>query len=262
MIDKELLTKHIKNNEERQWVMKTLSKVASVCKSHTIKCTDFYDPYQIAVCEPILNQILEVKYLIAGGYAQAERKVIIIYPEYMEVKKEDFPICAIDVTGKFKKNDLTHRDFLGAILNLGLKREKVGDILVGDGQANIIASKELCDFIRMNLEKISKYKVNIEQVSFDELINVQEDFKLIHSTVSSLRLDAIIGVGFGESRNAISKLISNDRVKVNFKPINQPSYMIAEGDLISFKGKGRIILDKIGNKTKKDRYPICIKRMI
>ncbi|TCO78963.1 YlmH family RNA-binding protein [Marinisporobacter balticus] len=262
MIDKELLTKNIKNNEERQWIMKTLSKVESVCKGHIIKYTDFYDPYQIAVCVPTLNQIVEVKYLIAGGYEQAERKVIIIYPEYMQVKKEDFPICAIRVTGKFEKNDLTHRDFLGAILNLGLKREKVGDILVRDGQADMIVSEELCDFIRMNLEKISKYRINIEQITFDALINVQEDFRLVCSTVASLRLDAIIGVGFGESRNAISKLISNDRVKVNFRPINQPSYTIAEGDLISFKGKGRIILDKIGNKTKKDKYQICIKRMI
>lgn len=242
--------------------MKVLDKVESVCKSHTIRCTDFYDPYQISLCESILNNILDISYMIEGGYDKAERKVIVIYPEYMELYKEDIPISGIKIEGKFENKDLTHRDFLGAILNLGLKREKVGDILVGDGQANIILRNELCDFIQLNLEKISKYKVDVGEIPFCELIEIEEDFKIIRATVASLRLDTIIGVGFGESRNAISKLIGNDRVKVNFKIVNQPSYVIEQGDMISFKGKGRIILDKIGNKTKKDRYQISIKRMI
>ncbi|QEK11981.1 hypothetical protein FQB35_06135 [Crassaminicella thermophila] len=262
MINKEVLIKHIKKHEERQLIMKTLNKVESVLKSHTIRCTDFYDPYQISLCIPILENIMDIKYVIEGGYEKAERKVIIIYPEYMSLDEKNCPISAIKISGKFQEEDLTHRDFLGAILGLGLKREKIGDILVGDRQANIIAFKELNDFIRLNLEKISKYKVTVEESSFHDLIKVQEDFKLVYTTVASLRLDTIAGAGFGESRNAIARLISNDRAKVNFKPVNQPSYILNEGDIISFKGKGRIILDTIGNKTKKDRYKVLIKRMI
>ncbi|QZY57138.1 RNA-binding protein [Crassaminicella profunda] len=262
MINKESLTKHIKNTEERYVVMKTLNKVESVLKSHGVRVTDFYNPYEISLCIPILNQILDINYLVVGGYENAERRVIIIYPEYMEISEEEYPIGAIKVSGRFMKDELTHRDFLGAVLGLGLKREKIGDILVGDGQANIIAHKELCDYILLNLEKVSKFKINIERIYFNDLMKVEENFKIIQGSVSALRLDSILGTGFGESRNAISKLINNDRVKVNFKPVNQPSYILHEGDLISFKGKGRIILDQIGNKTKKDRYKVIIKRIV
>ncbi|QXM05846.1 RNA-binding protein [Crassaminicella indica] len=262
MINKEALIKHIKNNEERQIVMKTLNKVDSVLKSYRVCITDFYDPYQISLCIPVLNQIRDINYLVTGGYETAERRVIIIYPEYMEIEEEDYPIGAIKISGKFMKDSLNHRDFLGAVLGLGLKREKIGDILVGDGQANIIAYKELCDYILLNLEKVSKYKVNIESISFNDLMKVEKHFKIIYGTVSSLRLDSILSAGFGESRNTISKLIHNNRVKVNFKPVNQPSYVLHEGDLISFKGRGRIILDQIGDKTKKDRYKVIIKRIV
>ncbi|MCT4621365.1 MAG: YlmH/Sll1252 family protein [Marinisporobacter sp.] len=262
MIDKENLIKHIKNTEERYVVMKVLNKVESVLKNHTICTTDFYDPYQTSLCVPLLDQIRDINYIVTGGYKEAERRVMIIYPEYIELMEDDCPIRAIKISGKFTKDTLSHRDFLGSVLGLGLRREKIGDILVGDGQTNLIAHKELCDYILVNLEKVSKYKVNIEEISFCDLMKVKEEFKMIHGTVATLRLDSILGTGFGESRSAIAKLINNDRVKVNFKPVNQPSYILNEGDLISFKGKGRIILDQIGNKTKKDRYKVMIKRIV
>ncbi|MCT4606421.1 MAG: YlmH/Sll1252 family protein [Marinisporobacter sp.] len=261
-MNKENLIKHIKNTEERYIVMKVLNKVESVLKNHTICTTDFYDPYQISLCIPLLNQIREINYIIAGGYEEAERRVIIIYPEYMELMEEDDPIGAIKISGKFTKDTLTHRDFLGSVLGLGLRREKIGDLLVGDGQTNLIAHKELCDYILVNLEKVSKYKVNIEKIFFYDLMKVEKEFKMIHGTVATLRLDSILSTGFGESRSMVAKLINNDRVKVNFKPVNQPSYILNEGDLISFKGKGRIILDQIGNKTKKDRVKVIIKRIV
>lgn len=261
-MNKENLIKHIKNTEERYIVMKVLNKVESVLKNHTICTTDFYDPYQISLCIPLLNQIREINYIIAGGYEEAERRVIIIYPEYMELMEEDDSIGAIKISGKFTKDTLTHRDFLGSVLGLGLRREKIGDLLVGDGQMNLIAHKELCDYILVNLEKVSKYKVNIEKIFFYDLMKVEKEFKMIHGTVATLRLDSILSTGFGESRSMVAKLINNDRVKVNFKPVNQPSYILNEGDLISFKGKGRIILDQIGNKTKKDRVKVIIKRIV
>ncbi|WP_129596379.1 RNA-binding protein [Anaerophilus nitritogenes] len=262
MIDKEKLIKHIKNDEERKIVMKVLNKMESSLKGYTIKASDFYDPYQISLCESIFRNFDDINYKIFGGYEKAERKIMIFYPEYMELQKEDCPICGIRIYGKFSKEDISHRDFLGAILNLGLKREKIGDILIDDGQANVIIFKELYDYIQINLEKISKYKVNVELIPFSNMIQVQEETKIINTTVASLRIDSILSAGFKESRSSIGRNIQYDKVKVNFKPINQSSYMLKEGDLISVRGKGRIILDQIENKTKKDRYRVIIKRMI
>ncbi|WP_199873016.1 RNA-binding protein [Inediibacterium massiliense] len=257
-----MIIKHIKDDEERKVVMKVLNKMESTFRGHTIKSSDFYDPYQISLCVPIFHHFHDITYKIFGGYEKAERKVMIFYPEYLTLEEKDCPICAIRIYGKFSKEDISHRDFLGAILNLGLKREKIGDILIDDGQAHVIIFKELYEYIQMNLEKISKYKVNVELIPFSNIIDIEEKVEWIHTTVASLRLDSILSAGFKESRSSIGKNIQYDKVKVNFKPVNQSSYILKQGDLISVKGKGRIILDQIENKTKKDRYRVIIKRMI
>lgn len=262
LINKETLVKHIKKKEDYQVVMKALDKAESVLKNHRILCTDFYDPYQITICSHVLNNILDVRFAIVGGHEGAERQVMIIYPEYMSMEEIDSPIGALKITGKFNKDDLSHRDFLGSILGLGLKREKTGDILVSDGQANVIAFREICEYIRLNLEKVARYKVDVENISFDEMIKNELEYKLIHTTVAALRLDTVLAAGFGESRSSISKLINNDRVKVNWKVVNEPAYTLSEGDVISFRGKGRIFLESIGGKSKKDRYKVVIKRII
>lgn len=255
------MTKHIKNYEDQQLIVRILDKVESVLKNYTVCCTDFYDPYRISLCTSILDQVSDIKYLVTGGYEQAERQTIVIYPEFMEIDEAYIPTVILKIQGRFTKQDLTHRDFLGAILGLGLKREKIGDILVGEGQANIVIFEELCDYIRFNLDKVSRYKVNIEKITAEDMLEIEENFKRIQATAPSLRLDVIVSIGFGESRNTISKLIKNDNVKVNWQPMNQSSYIVSEGDVISFKGKGRIILEQVGAKTKKDRYKIVVKKL-
>ncbi|WZL74769.1 YlmH/Sll1252 family protein [Clostridiaceae bacterium 35-E11] len=262
MLNKEVLTKHIKNYENQQLTARIIDKAESVLKNYTVCYTDFYDPYQIALGTSVLDNIPDIKYLVTGGYKKAERQIIIIYPAFMESKEVDIPMIILNIQGRFAKQDLTHRDFLGAILGLGLKREKVGDILVGEGQANIVIFEELWDYIQFNLDKVSNYKVNIQKITTEDMIEVEENFKRIQATAPSLRLDVIVSIGFGESRNTLSKLIKNDNVKVNWQPINQSSYIVSEGDVISFRGKGRIILEQIGAKTKKDRYKITVKKLI
>ena len=242
--------------------MQVLNKAESTLKNHVSRCTDFYDPYQIALCESSIKRVDGIRYMISGGRDHAERKIIVIYPDYVHQDELELPIEALRLTGKFTQGDLSHRDFLGGLLGLGLKREKIGDIFVGNGEAVVIAFHELCQFIHLNLDKIGRYGIQVEKIKFDEIKPPEERYKLINTTVASLRLDAIVGSGFEESRSSISKLIHHDRVKVNWKPVNNPAYTIEEGDIISFKGKGRIIIEEVAGLTKKDRYRIRIKRMI
>ncbi|KXG75966.1 YlmH family RNA-binding protein [Thermotalea metallivorans] len=262
MIDKEGLTRHIVNLDDKIMAIRTLDKAESVLKNYIPRYTDFFDPYQISLCTHALHRIAGLKYIVTGGREGAERQIIMLYPEFMEDMEIENPLRVLKLEGKLGGDSFTHRDVLGAILGLGIKREKIGDIIAGNGRAYVVSFKEICDFIQWNLEKISRYKVTANFVDFCDIEEHEESYKLIESTVPSLRLDAVIGVGFGESRSSLSKLINNDRVKVNWKPINNPAHPVQEGDVISFKGKGRMILLQVGNKTKKDRYQVIIKRMI
>ncbi len=262
MIDKEVLTRHIRNFDDKIFISRVLDRAEVVLKNYIPRNTDFCDPYQISLCKPILNKLGELKYFVTGGFNQPERQIIVLFPDYMEKEEVESPLEFLQIKGDFDKNNLSHRDILGAVLGLGIKREKIGDIIICKNCAYIVAFKEICDFINGNLEKISHYKVETNVVGFDDIKIPEENYKLIETTVQSLRLDALVGIGFGESRSSLSKLIGNERVKVNWKPINNPAHLLHEGDVVSFKGKGRIMLLAVGNKTKKDRYKVTIKRMI
>ncbi|MBB6216974.1 RNA-binding protein YlmH [Anaerosolibacter carboniphilus] len=262
MIDREGLTRHIRSAEDKIIISRMLDRAEAVLKNYIPRNTDFFDPYQISLCRPILNKLDELKYFIAGGVAQSERQIIVMFPDYMEPEEIESPLSVLQIDGDFENNNLSHRDILGAILGLGIKREKIGDIIVSANCAYIVSFKEICDFMNGNLAKISRYSIETNLVDLENIKIQEENYKLIETTVPSLRLDALVGVGFGESRSSLSKMIGNDRVKVNWKPINNPAHPVHEGDVISFKGKGRILLLEVGNKTKKDRYKVTIKRMI
>lgn len=262
MIDKEGLTRHINSIEDKIFISRVLDRAEGVLKNYSPRNTDFCDPYQISLCRPILSKIRELKYFVSGGFGQAERQIIVMFPDYMESDEIDNPLRCLRIDGNFEQDSISHRDVLGSVLGLGIKREKIGDIIISKNCGYIVSFKDICDFIDGNLEKISRYKVETKIVTLEDIQIPQEKYKLIETTVPSLRLDVMIGVGFGESRNSLSKMIGNDKVKVNWKPINNPAHLVHEGDVISFKGKGRIVLLEVGNKTKKDRLKVTIQRMI
>lgn len=262
MSKREDLIKHLQTNEERYTGLRLLDKVDKVLKDHREVFTDFLDPYQVSLCLPILKKIGDINFYTCGIAQEAERKIILLLPEYMEMEENNIPITGVKLLGDFTKNDISHRDVLGSILGLGIKREKIGDIYTGDGYAYIIAFKEICKYISLYLDKISKYKVSSEEVTTEEINKLEDNYKLINATVPSLRLDVILSAGFNGSRSSIAKKINNDRVKVNWKPVNQSSYTLNKGDMISYKGLGRVQLLDIIGKTKKDRLKVTIKRYI
>ncbi len=256
------LVKHLRTDEDKYLVFRMLDKVDMVLKDHRVSFTDFLDPHQISVGTQILNKIDNISYTVNGIIDSAERKIIIVYPKYLEKESIEVPINVIKFTGDFNKEDISHRDILGSILGLGVKREKIGDIYINKGHAYIIAYKEINEYIALYMDKVSKYKVIIEEISSDEINRVEENYKLIYSTIPSLRLDVVLSAGFGVSRSSLSKKMNNDRVKVNWKPINQSSYTLSPGDMISFRGMGRIQLLEVNGKSKKDRLKVVIKRFL
>ena len=139
-----------------------------------------------------LSKIYDIKYSVDGGYDNAERKVIFIYPYYMEYEDIECPLEIVQVEGNFKFKEISHKDYLGAILNLGIVREKIGDIIIHENFCQVVVTSGICDFLTINLNKVSRNKVIVKKISRDDIIPNSPNYKDISFTVSSQRLDCII----------------------------------------------------------------------
>ena len=197
-----------------------------------------------------------------GGYDNAERKVIFIYPYYMEYEDIECPLEIVQVEGNFKFKEISHKDYLGAILNLGIVREKIGDIIIHDNFCQVVVTSGICDFLTINLNKVSRNKVIVKKISRDDIIPNSPNYKDISFTVSSQRLDCIISGLYNISRQDSLKYINGERVHVNYEKITSPSKEVEDNSLISVRGKGRSIIINVGEITKKGRIKVQAKLIV
>ncbi len=132
-----------------------------------------------------------------------------------------------------------HRDVLGALMNLGLKREKFGDIFIRDGIAQMITAREVADYVEFNVQAIGKATVHLHRIPLSEHVKPMEEWEEFAATVSSMRLDVVIAQIYKLSRTKVMPYIEKNLVKVNWKIVDQPAFVLAEGDYISVRGFGR-----------------------
>ena len=241
-----------------------LKRVVDLCeqaeKSYDVVSSDFLSPDLDVFMPSILFHYRDLAYTLDGGYDDAEYKILSVYPDYMIDVTSDIKI--VDVTYLPKYGEIAHRDVLGAVLGLGLKREVIGDILLEEGHVQIVTSDSIATFLSTHLSKIGRITGSVSIVEKDMLIEKIESFKMISSTVKSLRLDSVISSGHNISRSKAVDYIKAERVKLNHNYCNQSSKELNEGDLISIKGLGRIRLIAVNGQSKKDRYRIEIKKYI
>lgn len=258
-MDKQRLTSYIKDIELKNKMFKVIDKANGSLKNYDVRQTDFLNPYEVKNAISILNSNGDIKYTVDGGYKDAERSVLFIYPYYMEYEQVEDTLKFIQIEGNFKFKDVSHKDYLGAILNLGIKREKIGDIIIHDSFCQVIVSADICDFIVMNLNKVSRNNVNVFEICKDKLTPSKSSFKETTFTVSSDRLDCIISGIYNISRQDSLKYINQERVYVNYEKITTSSKLINEKSLISVRGRGRAEVVKIGEVTKKGRIKVNAK---
>jgi len=258
--DKEKYIAHIKDVEQILNMRRILDKIQIVYNTHQVQSTNFLNPYESRLAQSILNRFDQVSYVEDGGFTKAERKVIVIFPEYQLFYLEDSPITPISITGNI--NGLKHSDFLGAILNLGITREKVGDILIHEDNVQVITDNDITDFIVLNLNRVKNSNVKVKTIDRDEIREGIVDFKEVTFTLPSLRLDSIISKAYNISRNDSINIIKNRKVKVNWEPIEKAHFVVDEGDIISVRGYGRFTLYSILHRTKKDRIKVMIRILL
>ena len=259
MNKKEVLEKY-ENSEDKILVANTLDKIQFVEKRNSIENTNFLSLHEISILENLMKKLKYNNYIFYGGYdSTVERKMLIIYPEKLEVifeeNKYDYNNL-IQVISIVLPNELrgkyTHRNYLGAIIKLGVKREKIGDILVSLDGADIIVTKDIAKFLQTELNNLTRFnKSEITIKNIEEINITPPQIKKADIIVPSMRLDSIVSEVVKTSRAKANELILSERVFINNELVLKNSKLVKENDLITVRGKGRFKIGKILNTTKK-----------
>ena len=234
-MDKIKLTSYIKDIGLKNKMFKIIDKANGCLKNYDVRYSDFLNPFEVENAKAILNSNDDLKYSVDGGYDESERKIVFIYPFYMEYEDIDETLRFIQIEGNFKFKSISHKDYLGSLLSLGIKREKIGDIIIHENFCQVIVSFDICDFILMNLEKVSNNNVKLKEISREDIIYSKLKYKDVSFTVTSSRIDCIISGLYNISRQESSKLINNEKVQVNYEKITSCSKEIKAGCLISVR---------------------------
>lgn len=243
--------------EEHAFIDQAVSWKEMVELRHQLLLTDFLDPREQQILANVIgktNEEIQLSFL--GGLKKTERKRAIIAPYYLTIEEHDFKLSLLEANFERKFNILSHRDVLGAFLSLGFDRKKLGDIIVNENIIQLIIAKEISTYVQTNLTKIKRASIRLQEKDLSDMIDINEEWIESDHTVSSMRLDVILKEIYRTSRKKAAELIQKKAVKVNFKIVEDVSYRLYEGDLISVKGKGRSKLLHIHGRTKKNKWRI------
>ncbi len=243
---------------EKQWLEHFTRKLDEVEGNRT-SSTNFLDPRQLELAESALRKKENLSYTVYGGYSQAERNALYIFPTQHTGALP--PVTAIKVEWSGKEDKVGHRDLLGAVLALGLRRDQIGDIvMLEEGGAAIMVIDSKADYICTNLLYVGHMPVDCAIIEPDQLPLAKERGKEIQGTVASLRVDSVLSLGFGASRSKVVRLIKGGLVIVNWRLIDSPSLQLNEGDHVTLKGKGRLFIHSVEGETRKGRIRLKLKK--
>lgn len=249
---------------------------ARTCADYSmITSSDFLDMHQRSAINTLRLPFPDVKRIFYGGFEGAERSIAVFLPDYVEAADEsslreyfirnpdDDPIKIIEVSKDRFSSKLSHRDYLGALMALGIKREMTGDIMVNENGCKIAALEKTAQFIVDNLDKAGRGSLKARLIPLaDAVINTVVQGKPDSFTVSSLRLDSIVKNGFGISRSAACEAINSGIVFVNDVECTKADKRIAENDKIVMRHKGRMIVSDCSSLSKKGRVIVNILRFV
>lgn len=264
MKETELCNRLARTGEDRLLLRRMLDQAVAAERNNQLCRTHFLSPRETALARQLISALGEPAHRFSGGYPDAERQLCLFLPDWMDpetVTEEDLGIGALRVRW-YEGDTLSHRDMLGALMGIGIRRETVGDLLVGADSCDCLVLAELCPFLLQNLTQAGRSKLRVAQISLDELIVPVAARKLIRATVSSLRLDAVAACGFSTSRAKLAEAISSGRVALNDLECTKPDHPVAEGDRIACRGLGKCCLSAVGGRSRKGRIALTLERYI
>lgn len=222
-------------------------------RTNQLTATAFLDPAGIALARIVIRSLNASNVVFSGGYSNAERMRVFFLPDYLnnEYFNPDEYFTALYVTCPF--GSPTHRDYLGSLMGLGIKREALGDILVFQGYTFILCTPQIAPFITANLTRVGCFGIKCKPCALSEIKVPEPVFETITGTVASLRADAVTALAFGISRTTAAELIKDGRLAIDYMEELRPSKELEVGSLLSLRGYGRAKLSATGGTSRKGR---------
>lgn len=261
----ELLNRCARTGEERLLLGRVLDRLSEARDRSVPAHTPFLSPGERRSAEELLAACGQPRYLMFGGYPGAERTVCAFLPDWQE--EEDFladpagPVAALEAL--FSPGAaLTHRDILGSLTGLGISREKLGDILVEEGRAQVLVLREALPILLSQWESAGRLRLKLRELPLEQVEAAPPQVKTVRDTVSALRLDAVCACGFSTSRSKAAGFIAAGRVALNYRECLKADRPVAQGDVLSCRGLGKCVLEQVLGQSKKGRIQVVIQRCV
>ena len=250
-------------NKEELLLQKRLVELSRIAYTREIVTfSEFLNLNELNILHTTPKNMLLSQYKTYGGYGLSERQMAAFLPDALYYDYQ-YPIQIIEISPVNRKfaEELSHRDYLGAVMNLGIERCKLGDILIEDGKAILFAKEELASYIMEHLTRIRHTTVKTSILpAFED--SYEPRYEELKGTVASVRLDTVLSLAYPLSRSKVTGLIEGARVFVNGKLVTSNGYRLKEGDILSVRKMGRIGYNCILSETKKGRYMVSIRKYI
>ncbi len=262
MEKRDLIERLAQTEEDRVLLARLYDRMSRAVRKNIPAAGPFLSPREQALA---LRLLPETDCRLFGGYQGAERALLCYVPDYLDADAflygTDSPVQAL-AASFYEGDSPSHRDFLGALMGAGIKRETVGDILVGPGSCQFLVKREIAPYVLQDLDMAGRTKLHLAPLPLSELRPPALETKKIRDTVAALRLDSVSATGFGLSRGKAAAQIEAGRAAVNGLPCQKPDRLLAQGDTVTIRGLGRIELSEVGGTTRKGRTAVTVLRYV
>lgn len=280
MTKTELLTRFAVDEESRMTLARVLDKAEHAQARNIPAHSQFLTDGEQRLADQVLAAVRCPRYQFWGGYEGAERKACLFLPDWAEEFQaggEDDPLAAVEVTvptdAKLARHipggsaeagstgpRLSHRDYLGAMMGLGLSRDGLGDILITPAGCQAVCLKSVLPTLLTQWTEAGRHTVKVREIPLSQLTPGESDVKIRRETFQSLRFDAVAAAGFGISRAKASSLIAGGRILLNHLPCAKPDKILEAGDSLTGKGLGKCVLARVTGESRKGRIMVEMER--
>lgn len=261
-MDRSNIEKIAKSPEDRVLLAKVWDKIHAGIRKNIPANTCFLSLRELEMTKFLFGQLEGLHTF--SGYSGGERQMLVYLPDYLEesaLYETDSPLVCLRAT--FYENDTpTHRDFLGALMGIGISRETVGDICVGKGSCDFFVTAEIAPYVLQYFLSAGRTKLHLQQIPLEQVSVPELETKEIRDTLASLRLDSVISSGFRIGRSAAAQYVTAGKASIDGLPCEKPDKSVDEGAKISVRGLGKIQLVSVNGQTKKGRISVIIHRYI
>lgn len=263
MTKTELLNKCARDADQRVLLARVLDKLELAQNRSVPAHSPFLSPAEQACVTDLLHAAGHPRHFFFGGFEGAERQICVFLPDWQEQEDwlADPEECVCALRAAFPKDaDPSHRDVLGALMGLGITREKLGDILIGDGRCDVLCLTDAAPILLSQWDSVGRWRIKLQPVSLVQLEVKPPEVRTVRDTVATLRLDAVLASGFSTSRGKAADLISAGRVMVNHRECTKTDRAVEQGDVLTCRGLGKCVIKEVLGQSRKGRILLVLER--